>query len=155
MSGGAPSPGRDLSGDLPAIAGLLGESRRIAVVGASADPFRPSHDVALALVRLGYPVIAVNPTIAGTTLFGAPVAASLADVDPPVDIVDIFRRSAAAGAAIDAAIAERERLGIRAVWLQLGIADAAACARARAAGLDVVTNRCLKIEAARRGGAHR
>lgn len=133
--------------DDTAIRALLGQPRRIAVVGASPNPARDSNRVLAFLVAQGHDVIAVNPGHAGTTIHGAPVVADLAAIDPPADIVDIFRNSDAAGAAVDAAIAH----GARAVWLQLGVINAAAAARAEAAGLVVVMDRCPKIEIPRLG----
>lgn len=126
---------------------LLGQPRRIAVVGASPNPARPSNGVLAFLVRQGHDVIAVNPGHAGTTIHGAPVVATLADVEPPADIVDIFRASDQAGAAVDEAIVQ----GAKAVWLQIGVIDDAAAKRAAAAGLTVVMDRCPKIEAPRLG----
>jgi predicted CoA-binding protein len=126
---------------------LLGQPRRIAVVGASPNPARPSNGVLAFLVRQGHDVIAVNPGHAGTTIHGAPVVATLADVEPPADIVDIFRASDQAGAAVDEAIVQ----GAKAVWLQIGVIDDAAARRAAAAGLTVVMDRCPKIEAPRLG----
>ncbi len=133
--------------DDTAIRALLGQPRRIAVVGASPNPARDSNRVLAFLVAQGHDVFAVNPGHAGTTIHGAPVVADLAAIDPPADIVDIFRNSDAAGAAVDAAIAH----GGRAVWLQLGVVNAAAAARAEAAGLVVVMDRCPKIEIPRLG----
>lgn len=133
--------------DADAIRTLLSEPRRIAVVGASPDPARDSHRVLGFLVAQGHDVIAVNPGHAGSTIHGAPVVASLSDIDPPAELVDIFRNSDAAGAAVDDAIAH----GAMAVWMQLGVVNAAAAARAEAAGLVVVMDRCPKIEIPRLG----
>ena len=119
--------------------------RTWAVVGASPDPHRDSHRIAAMLARRGYRVIPVNPNC--DTLFGARAYPSLRDVPEPVDVVDVFRRSDAAGAHVDEAI----EIGARAVWLQLGVIDEAACERARAAGLDVVMDRCPAIEMPRLG----
>jgi uncharacterized protein len=126
---------------------LLGQPRRIAVVGASPNPARDSDRVLAFLMAQGHEVIAVNPGHAGETIHGAPVVASLADIDPPVHMVDIFRNSAAAGAAVDDAIAQ----GAKAVWMQLGVVNTEAAARAQAAGLVVVMDRCPKIELPRLG----
>lgn len=124
------------------IRALLTETGTIALVGASANPTRDSHEVMAFLQRQGYRVIPVNPGLAGQTLLGETVAARLADLDGPIDLVDIFRNSEAAGAAVDDAIA----VGAKAVWMQLGVINREAAARAEAAGLKVVMNRCPKIE---------
>jgi uncharacterized protein len=131
--------------DDDAITALLTRSPRIAMVGASADPARPSYGVMRALLDRGFDVLPVNPLLAGQMIHGRAVIGTLDDVTPPADIVDIFRRSDAAGQVVDAAIAH----GARAVWLQLGVIDDAAVARAEAAGLSAVVDRCLKVEAAR------
>jgi uncharacterized protein len=131
--------------DDAAIAALLKRSPRIVMVGASADPARPSYGVMRALLDDGFDVVPVNPLLVGQMIHGRPVVAALDDVTPPADIVDIFRRSDAAGQVVDAAVAH----GARAVWLQLGVMDDDAVARAEAAGLAAVVDRCLKVEAAR------
>ena len=129
------------------IRDLLSQPRRIAVVGASPNPARASNEVLGFLVRQGHDVIAVNPGHAGATIHGAPVVATLADVEPPAEIVDIFRNSDQAGAAVDEAIVH----GAKAVWLQIGVIDEAAATRADAAGLVVVMDRCPKVEIPRLG----
>ncbi|KTE24818.1 MULTISPECIES: CoA-binding protein [unclassified Sphingopyxis] len=126
---------------------LLGQPRRIAVVGASPNPARASNEVLAFLISQGHDVIAVNPGHAGKTIHGAPVVATLADVEPPAEIVDIFRNSAEAGAAVDEAIVH----GAKAVWLQIGVIDQEAARRANDAGLAVVMDRCPKIEIPRLG----
>ena len=126
---------------------LLSRPRRIAVVGASPNPARASNEVLGFLVRQGHDVIAVNPGHAGATIHGAPVVATLANVEPPAEIVDIFRNSAEAGAAVDEAIVH----GAKAVWMQIGVIDHDAARRAEAAGLTVVMDRCPKIEIPRLG----
>jgi predicted CoA-binding protein len=123
------------------IRDLLLRTRRIAVVGASDRPDRPSHGVFGFLRNHGYDAVPVNPAIAGRPVHGVPALACLAEA-APLDMVDIFRRSAEAGVVVDEAI----RLGARSVWLQLGVIDDAAAARARAAGLAVVMDRCPAIE---------
>ena len=128
------------------IRDILLTTRRIAVVGASDRPDRPSYGVARFLVERGYDVTPVNPGIAGRDLHGATVAAILADAGP-LDMVDVFRRSQDAGAVVDEAI----RLRARTVWLQLGVIDDAAGARARSAGLRFVQDRCPVIEWRRLG----
>ncbi len=132
------------------IRDILTRARTIAVVGWSPKPDRASHGVAAFLARRGYRVIPVNPGQAGEAALGATVRASLAEVaekDGPVDLVDIFRSSEEAGAVVDEAIA----IGARAVWMQLGVVDEAAAARARAAGLRAVMDRCPAIEIPRLG----
>ena len=129
-----------------AIRDLLLTTRRIAVVGASDRPDRPSHGVFGFLLARGYDAVPVNPALAGREIHGRPVLARL-DEAGPLDMVDVFRRSAEAGAVVDEAI----RLGARSVWLQLGVLDAAAAARAQAAGLRVVMDRCPAIEWRRLG----
>ena len=128
------------------IRDILLTTRRIAVVGASDRADRPSHGVSRFLIDRGYAVTPVNPGIAGRALHGATVAARL-DEAAPLDMVDVFRRSADAGAVVDEAI----RLGARSVWLQLGVTDDAAGERARAAGLRFVQDRCPVIEWRRLG----
>ncbi|NJS14470.1 MAG: CoA-binding protein [Sphingopyxis sp.] len=129
------------------IRALLRQKRRIAVIGASPNPARDSNRVLGFLVAQGHDVIAVNPGHAGGTIHGAPVVASLADINPPAELVDIFRNSEAAGDAVDDAIAH----GANAVWMQLGVINPEAAARAEAAGLVVVMDRCPKIEIPRLG----
>lgn len=129
------------------IRAMLSQPRRIAVVGASPDPARDSNRVLAFLAAQGHDVIAVNPGHAGATIHGAPVVAALANIDPPAEIVDIFRNSAAAGGVVDDAIAH----GAKAVWMQLGVVDANAAQRAQAAGVIVVMDRCPKIEIPRLG----
>ncbi|HMN53034.1 MAG TPA: CoA-binding protein [Sphingopyxis sp.] len=129
------------------IRNLLGQPRRIAVVGASPNPARASNEVLAFLIPQGHDVISVNPGHAGKTIHGAPVVATLADVEPPAEIVDIFRNSADAGAAVDEAIVH----GAKAVWMQIGVIDQAAAKRAEAAGLTVVMDRCPKVEIPRLG----
>lgn len=129
------------------IRALLEETKTIALIGASANPERDSHEVMAFLQRQGYHVTPVNPGLAGQQLLGETVAASLADIDGPIDMVDIFRNSEAAGAVVDEAIAA----GAKAVWMQLGVINPQAAARAEAAGLKVVMNHCPKIEIPRLG----
>jgi hypothetical protein len=123
------------------IHALLTETRTWAVVGCSPDPRRDSHRVAAQLKREGFQVFPVNPN-AGPELLGGRCYASVADIPQPVDVVDIFRRSEHAGAHVDEAIA----IGAKGVWMQLGVIDEAAAARARAAGLRVVMDTCPAIE---------
>lgn len=131
----------------PEIRALLEGARTIAVVGASDRPDRPSHGVMAALQTHGWRVLPVNPQITGEQVHGEYVWRDLAQIDLAIDIVDIFRRSDQAGEAVDQAIAAKAK----AVWLQLGVRDDSAAARAEAAGLAVVQDRCIKVEAARLG----
>lgn len=129
---------------------VLGEAKRVAVVGWSPKADRPSHRVAAFLASRGYEVIAVNPGHAGQEALGHIVRASLAEVlekDGVIDMVDIFRRSEEAGAVVDEAI----EIGAKSVWMQLGVMDQAAAKRAEVAGLDVVMNACPAIEIPRLG----
>ena len=126
---------------------ILQSVRTIAVVGASTRRGRPSHRVMAFLQRHGYRAIPVNPNAVGEVIHGEKCYAALADIEEPVDMVDIFRRSEKAGAAVDDAIA----IGAKIVWMQLGVRDEAAAARGEAAGLKVVMNRCPAIEIPRLG----
>jgi len=134
------------------IAGILRRVRAIAMVGASANPSRPSMFVMKYLTAKGYRVIPVNPSLAGQEILGRPVYGRLADVPAPVDMVDIFRNSEAALEVTREAIALKEKLGIKVVWMQLGVRNDVAAAEAEAAGLQVVMNRCPKIEYGRLSG---
>ncbi len=127
---------------------ILDSVKTIAMVGASANNVRPSYFVMKYMLAKGYRVIPVNPGQAGKEILGQKVVASLTDIDEPVDMVDIFRNSEAAGPITDQAI----EIGTKVVWMQLGIANNEAAARAEAAGLDVVMNRCPKIEYGRLSG---
>ncbi len=124
---------------------LLAGARTIALVGISDRPDRASNQVMVALQGHGYRVLPVNPTITGEHVHGEYVWRELSQLGDPIDIVDIFRKSSEAGTAVDQAIA----VGAKAVWLQLGVVDAAAAERAEAAGLKVVMDRCIKTELAR------
>ena len=129
------------------IAQLLRETRTIALVGASDNPGRASYGVMKFLQDQGYRVIPVNPRITGEHVHGEFVWRELAQIGEPIDLVDIFRNSDAAAAAVDEAIA----VGAKAVWMQLGVINGAAAAKAEAAGLKVVMDHCPKIEFARLG----
>lgn len=124
---------------------LLGNAHLIALVGASKKPERDSYRVMEFLQAHHYRVIPVNPGLAGEMILGESVHADLSEIADPIDIVDIFRNSEAAGEVVDAAIVA----GAGAVWMQLGVINPEAAERAEAAGLKVVMNRCPKIELAR------
>ena len=129
------------------IADLLSNARTIAMVGASDNPSRASYGVMKFLQDRGYRVIPVNPRITGEHVHGEFVWRELGQIGEPIDIVDIFRNSDGAGEIVDQAI----EVGAKAVWMQLGVVDEAAAARAEAAGLKVVMDHCPKIEIARLG----
>ena len=126
---------------------LLARTRTIALVGASDRPDRPSHGVMAYLQSRGYRVLPVNPQITGEHVHGEYVWRELGQIGEPIDMVDVFRRPTAAGEAVDQAIA----VGAKSVWLQIGVINEDAAARAEAAGLKVVMNRCPKIEIVRLG----
>jgi len=121
---------------------ILKDVKTIAMVGASTSPMRPSYFAMLYLQGKGYRVLPVNPRAAGQTLLGETVYPDLASLPLVPDMVSIFRRSEEAGAVADEAV----RLGVKVVWMQLGVRDDAAAERARAHGAEVVMNRCPKIE---------
>lgn len=128
---------------------LLEDTQVIALVGASDRPDRPSYGVMQRLQAHGYRVIPVNPQITGEHIHSEYVFRDLSQIGVPIDMVDIFRRSAAAGEVVDQAIA----IGARSVWMQLGVIDQRAAARAEAAGLKVVMDRCPAIDIPRLGVA--
>jgi uncharacterized protein len=130
------------------LRGILSAVHIIAMVGASPNWTRPSYFAMKYLQDKGFRVIPVNPQVAGQEILGEKVYADLAEVPPPVDMVDIFRRSDAVGPIVDQAI----RMGAKVVWMQLGVRNDEAAARAEAAGLKVVMNRCPKIEYSRLHG---
>jgi hypothetical protein len=129
------------------IRDLLANTRTIAMVGASDRPGRPSYGVMRFLQDWGYRVIPVNPQISGEHVHGEYVWRELSQIGGPIDMVDIFRRPQAAGEAVDEAIA----VGAKSVWLQLGVINEEAAARAEAAGLKVVMDRCPAIDIPRLG----
>ena len=131
------------------IRAILRDVRVIAMVGASPNWNRPSYFAMKYLQAKGYRLIPVNPVAAGQEILGEKVHASLATIGEKVDMVDVFRNSEAAGPISDEAIA----IGAKVVWMQLGVRNDAAAARAEAAGLRVVMNRCPKIEYGRLSGA--
>jgi uncharacterized protein len=121
---------------------ILGGVRTIAVVGASPRPRRPSHGVMRYLQQRGYRAIPVNPFAAGGTILGERCYGALDEIGEKIDMVDVFRRSEAAGAVVDQAIA----IGAKVVWMQLGVVDREAASRAEAKGIKVVMDRCPAIE---------
>ncbi len=123
---------------------VLHRTKTVAVVGVSMNPVRPSYYVARYLSLKGYTVIPVNPGHAGKTLFGQTVRGALSDISEPVDMVDIFRRSEAVPPIVDEALAQFPDLST--IWMQIGVSHADAAAKAQARGVDVVMNRCPKIE---------
>lgn len=131
------------------LRGILTATKVIALVGWSPNPDRPSHRVAAYLVAKGYRVIPVNPGQAGKQALGEIVRASLSEIAEPVDMVDIFRRSEEVGPVVDEALSALP--GLKTIWMQLGVEDAVVAAKARAAGVKVVMNRCPAIEIPRLG----
>jgi len=123
---------------------VLTRTKTVAVVGVSMNPVRPSYYVARYLGLKGYTVIPVNPGFAGELLFGQKVVATLGDIDGPVDMVDIFRRSEAVPPIVDEAL--NALPGLQTIWMQIGVENAEAAAKAEARGVDVIMNRCPKIE---------
>jgi predicted CoA-binding protein len=123
---------------------ILNKVKTVAVVGISSNPVRPSYFVARYLSLKGYTVIPVNPGLEGQVLFGEKVKASLSDIDVPVDMIDIFRRSDAAPAIVDEALEAFPSLKV--IWMQIGVEHAEAAQKAQARGVDVVQNKCPKIE---------
>ncbi|WP_299200895.1 CoA-binding protein [uncultured Tateyamaria sp.] len=123
---------------------VLTTTKVVAVVGVSTNPVRPSYYVARYLALKGFTVIPVNPVYAGETLFGRQIVPDFDSFDEPVDMVDIFRRSEAVPEIVDAAMARIPTL--KTIWMQIGVEHAEATAKARAADLTVVQNRCPKIE---------
>lgn len=133
----------------PAIADILKAAKTFAVVGASNKPARPSYGVMRYLLANGYRLVPVNPGLAGQEIHGQPVVADLASISTPIDVVDVFRNSDAALDIVRAAIREKDRLAIKAVWMQIGVINEQAANEAAAAGFAVVMDRCPKIEHAR------
>jgi uncharacterized protein len=136
-------PSVDGLGD-DAIRQILTSVRTIAVVGASPNPARPSNDVLGVLIDRGFETFPVNPLHTGALIRGRPVSARMADVPAPIDMVDVFRNSAAAGGVVEEAL----RLDPlpRVIWMQLGVINEEAARRARATGVTVIMNRCPAIE---------
>lgn len=134
------------------IAGILRSVRSIALIGASSNQVRPSYFVLKYMLAKGYKVHPVNPGLAGQEILGQEVYGDLADVPAPVELVDIFRNSDAALEVTREAIALKDKLGIKVIWMQLSVRNDKAAAEAEAAGLKVVMNRCPKIEYGRLSG---
>jgi predicted CoA-binding protein len=132
------------------IRGILHSVKRIAMVGASNNPARPSYFVLKYLATRGYEMLPINPGLAGKEIKGIKVYGSLAEAPGPIDMVEIFRNSAAAGPIVDEAL-KLDPLP-KAIWMQLSVRNDAAAAKAEAAGLKVVMNRCPKIEYGRLSG---
>ncbi|PYT31389.1 MAG: CoA-binding protein [Acidobacteria bacterium] len=122
---------------------ILETYKRIAMVGLSTNPFRPSHFAAIYLLAAGYDVVPVNPR--EKEVLGRPSYPSLREAPGPVEVVDIFRETSAVPGIVEDAIA----IGAKVIWMQLGVIHEPAAERARAAGLEVVMDRCMKIEHAR------
>ncbi|MFT6023811.1 MAG: putative CoA-binding protein [Ascidiaceihabitans sp.] len=123
---------------------ILTRTKTVAIVGISANPVRPSYFVARYMGLKGYRVIPVNPGLEGQELLGETVRGDVTGIDEHVDMVDIFRRSEAVPDIVDAALATFPDLGT--IWMQIGVEHAQAAAKAHARGVDVVQNRCPKIE---------
>ena len=134
------------------IAAILRDNTSVAMVGASANTSRPSYFAMKYMLGKGYRVVPVNATLIGQEILGQKVYATLADVPGPIGIADIFRNSDAALEVTREAIAQKDRLGIRVIWMQLGVRNAQAAEEAEAAGLQVIMNRCPKIEYGRLSG---
>ena len=132
------------------ILGILHDVKTIAMVGASSNEVRPSFLVMKYLMSKGYEVLPVNPGLAGQTLLGQPVFASLRDIPKPIDMVDIFRNSEAAAAIVDEALTLNPKPSV--IWMQITVRNDAAAALAEAQGLRVVMNRCPKIEYGKASG---
>lgn len=134
------------------IAGILDEVKSIAMVGASSNISRPSFFAMKYLLGKGFTVIPVNPAFAGKEVLGQKFVSALADIQVQVDMVDIFRNSAAALAITRECIRLKDKLGLKVVWMQLSVRHDQAAREAEAAGLRVVMNRCPKIEYGRLSG---
>jgi predicted CoA-binding protein len=134
------------------IKGILRSVKTIAMVGASGNDMRPSYFAMMYLLAKGYVIHPINPTMAGKKILGQTVYASLKDVPAPVDMVDIFRTADAAPGIVKEALAEKDRLGVKVIWMQLGVISEEAAKLAEDAGLTVVMDRCPKIEHGRFSG---
>ncbi len=134
------------------IKSILRSTKTIAMVGASGNSVRPSYFAMKYLLDKGFIVIPVNPGLEGKQILGQTAYSALKDVPAPVDMVDIFRSSDAAAGVVDEALAEKDRLGLKVIWMQLGVINDEAAAKARDAGLTVIMDRCPKIEYGRLSG---
>jgi predicted CoA-binding protein len=134
------------------IKSILRSVKTIAMVGASANDIRPSYFAMMYLLNKGYKIIPVNPGAVGKTILGQKVYGTLKDVPAPVDMVDIFRESQFAPEIARETVAEKDRLGVKVLWMQLGVISPEAERIAKDAGLTVVMNRCPKIEHGRFSG---
>lgn len=146
MNQPAETPPPPLHYDDAMVAGVLKDVRTVAMVGASPNWVRPSNFAMKYMLGKGYKVIPVNPGHAGKEIWEQTVYAELGEVPGPIDMVDVFRASKDAGGIIDRAIELKDEKDIKVIWLQLGVRDDAAAARAEAAGLTVIMDRCPKIE---------
>lgn len=134
------------------IKSILRNTKTIAMVGASSNDMRPSYFAMMYLLAKGYTIHPINPAMAGKKILGQTVYASLKDVPPPVDMVEIFRASEFAPDVVKEALQERERLGLKVIWMQLGVVSEEAAEMALRAGLAVIMDRCPKIEHGRFSG---
>ena len=134
------------------IRDILRSTRTIAMVGASGNDMRPSYFAMKYLLDKGFLVLPVNPGLAGKEILGQTVYANLHEVPPPVDLVDIFRASDAVVAIVQEALLEKDRLGLKTIWMQLGVINEEAASLGREAGLTVIMDRCPKIEYGRMSG---
>ena len=134
------------------IKSVLRSTKVIAMMGASGNDMRPSYFAMMYLLAKGYIIHPVNPGLSGREVLGQRVYASLREVPAPVDMVDIFRASEAAPGIVKEALEEKDRLGIKTIWMQLGVINEEAAEMARAACLTVIMDRCPKIEYGRLSG---
>ena len=131
---------------------ILRSVKTIAMVGASGNEIRPSYFAMMYLINKGYKIIPVNPGMTGKQILGQKVYGSLKEVPAPVDMVDIFREAQYAPGIVAEALAEKDRLGLKYIWMQLGVVSDEAAKLAEAAGLTVIMDRCPKIEHGRFSG---
>ena len=131
---------------------ILRSTKTIAMIGASGNDMRPSYFAMMYLLAKGYTVHPINPGMVGKRVLGQTVYGSLKDIPAPVDMIDIFRSADAAPAIVQEAIEERARLGIKTIWMQLGVISEEAAEMAREAGFTVIMDRCPKIEHGRFSG---